>query len=75
MAARSTVDQARAIGSVVNRSLWVLCAVAGFLGVALGAFGAHALKTLPVEQLAWWETGARYHLIHAVAIGLTTTKK
>jgi len=45
----------------------------GLLGVGLGAFGAHGLKGVapPSEQgLAWWETGARYHLIHAVALVL-----
>lgn len=58
----------------MNRSWMVVCAVVGFLGVALGAFGAHALKGLPAEQLAWWETGARYHLIHALAIGLAASR-
>lgn len=44
-------------------------AVAGFLGVALGAFGAHALKArLPVEDLEIFETAVRYHLVHAVAL-------
>lgn len=44
-------------------------AVLGFLGVALGAFAAHGLKTrLSPEMLAIFETGARYHLIHAVAL-------
>jgi len=38
-------------------------------GVALGAFGAHALEErLSVELLAVFETGARYHLIHGVAV-------
>ncbi|HZN54525.1 MAG TPA: DUF423 domain-containing protein [Candidatus Polarisedimenticolaceae bacterium] len=38
-------------------------------GVALGAFGAHALKgRLSSEALAIWETAARYHLIHALAL-------
>lgn len=50
--------------------LWAAAAV------GLGAFGAHALKDyLPkihphdrVEQMSdQWETGARYHLIHALA--------
>ena len=46
---------------------------AGFLGltgVALGAMGAHALKATLMERgmaLAW-ETGARYHIFHAVAL-------
>ena len=41
----------------------------GFTGVALGAFAAHFLKDrLSPEMLAVFETGVRYHLIHAVAI-------
>ncbi len=42
----------------------------GFTGVACGALGAHAVKALGDERLAWWETAARYHLIHALAVGL-----
>jgi uncharacterized membrane protein YgdD (TMEM256/DUF423 family) len=39
------------------------------LGVAAGAFGAHGLKArLAAEGLAIWETAARYHLIHALAL-------
>lgn len=39
------------------------------LAVMLGAFGAHALKTrITPEHLAVFETGVRYHLIHAVAL-------
>lgn len=53
-----------------------LAGVTGFLGAALGAFGAHGLKkrlagTPDGElRLAWWQTGAQYHLVHALAIGL-----
>ncbi len=44
-------------------------AVLGFLAVALGAFGAHALKTrLSPEALQVWHTAVLYHLIHAVVI-------
>ena len=44
------------------------CALA-FTGVALGAFGAHALKVrLAPEQLATFEVGVRYQLIHALAL-------
>lgn len=43
----------------------------GFLGVASGAFGAHALGAqLPPALLHIFETGARYQLIHALALGL-----
>lgn len=45
--------------------------VAGFLGVAAGAFGAHGLKDrLAPEMLAIWETAARYQLVHALALVL-----
>ena len=30
------------------------------LGVLLGAFGAHALSSLPAANLAWWHTGTQY---------------
>lgn len=47
-------------------------AAAGFLGatgVAAGAFGAHALRErLSPDLLRVWNTGAEYHLIHAVAL-------
>ena len=43
--------------------------LAGALGVALGAFGAHALKTrLSPERLATFETGVRYQTYHALAL-------
>ena len=50
--------------------------VIGFLGVALGAFGAHGLQSMMsgleggAQRLAWWETASRYQLIHALALGL-----
>lgn len=44
-------------------------ALAGFTGVTLGAFGAHALRTrLSPEMLAVFETGVRYQMYHAFAI-------
>lgn len=44
-------------------------ALYGFLGVALGAFGAHLLRDrMTAEELARVETGSRYLLIHAVAL-------
>jgi len=49
---------------------WLLLAgILGALGVGAGAFAAHGLKaTLDPDMLAIWETGARYQLIHAVAL-------
>jgi uncharacterized membrane protein YgdD (TMEM256/DUF423 family) len=50
--------------------LWLaLAATYGFLAVALGAFGAHALKQrLSVEMLAVWRTGVEYQFYHALAL-------
>ena len=49
---------------------WVATgALFGAAAVGLGAFGAHGLKArVPPEDLAIFETAARYHLIHALAI-------
>lgn len=39
------------------------------LGIALGAFGSHALSTLvSADRLSTWETAVRYQLIHALAL-------
>ncbi len=60
----------------MNRTLTMLTGVLGFTGVALGAFGAHGIKKLVeglpdgAQRLAWWDTGAKYHLVHALAVGL-----
>lgn len=50
--------------------VWIkLAGVLGFLGVTLGAFGAHALKArLTPDMLAIWQTAVLYHLLHAVAL-------
>ena len=41
----------------------------GGLGVALGAFAAHALRdVLSARQLAVFETGVRYQMYHALAL-------
>lgn len=44
--------------------------ILGLTGVALGAMGAHALKVTLIERgmTQAWETAARYHLFHAVAL-------
>jgi len=47
-----------------------IAAVLGFLGVALGAFGAHSLKDVLEKNNAVdiWKTASTYHLIHAVVM-------
>ena len=44
--------------------------VFGALGVGLGAFGAHGLQSLLAAHgtTQSWETAARYHLMHAIAL-------
>jgi uncharacterized membrane protein YgdD (TMEM256/DUF423 family) len=47
-----------------------IAAILGFLAVAFGAFGAHALKDLLErhQALDYWKTAVLYHLAHAVAL-------
>ncbi len=59
----------------LERTYYLLAGALGFLGVALGAFGAHGLKARLAgadgeQRMAWWQTGAQYHLVHALAVGL-----
>lgn len=55
---------------MTQRSILLWAGLLGATGVALGAFGAHALQ----ESLAQrgmthaWDTGVRYHELHAVAL-------
>jgi uncharacterized membrane protein YgdD (TMEM256/DUF423 family) len=53
----------------MERRFFALGATFGLLGVALGAFGAHALRgRLGPGDLAVFETGVRYQMYHAVAL-------
>ncbi|HEY2068201.1 MAG TPA: DUF423 domain-containing protein [Rhizomicrobium sp.] len=53
-------------------NVWLLiAAINGFLAVAAGAFGAHGLQgRIDAHMLEVFETGARYQMYHALAIGL-----
>jgi uncharacterized membrane protein YgdD (TMEM256/DUF423 family) len=44
--------------------------LSGAASVALGAFGAHGLKSRVTDpaMLATWNTAAQYHLIHSVML-------
>ena len=47
----------------------LLGGISGGLSVALGAFGAHGLKTrLPADRLETFETGVRYQMYHALVL-------
>ncbi len=53
----------------MTRVFFVVGALLGALGVAAGAFGAHALRQrLAPEMVAVFETGVRYQLVHALAL-------
>ncbi len=53
----------------MQRCWLILGSVAGFLGVAAGAFGAHGLKAkLSPDLLEVFETAARYEMVHALAL-------
>jgi uncharacterized membrane protein YgdD (TMEM256/DUF423 family) len=46
-------------------------ALAGFIGVGLGAFGAHALKArLSPELMGTYQTAVQYQFWHALGLGL-----
>lgn len=59
----------------MSRWIAVGCVVMG-LGVALGAFGAHALRDM-VEpaSLQTWETANRYHIYHGLGMILLAVAK
>jgi uncharacterized membrane protein YgdD (TMEM256/DUF423 family) len=53
----------------MERLFFTTGSLLGGLAVALGAFGAHALKARIAEtMLANFETGVRYHFYHALAL-------
>ena len=53
----------------MDRVFFALGAIAAFIGVALGAFAAHGLKSrLDPTMLATFEIGVRYHMYHALAL-------
>jgi uncharacterized membrane protein YgdD (TMEM256/DUF423 family) len=60
----------------VERLFLLLAGVNGFLGVLLGAFGAHGLRGSlanaadGARRIEVWETAARYQMIHALALAV-----
>ena len=53
----------------MDRVFFALGALSALVAVAAGAFGAHALRErLAPDLLAVFETGARYHMYHALAL-------
>jgi uncharacterized membrane protein YgdD (TMEM256/DUF423 family) len=53
----------------MDKTFLLLGAVAAFLAVAIGAFGAHGLRgRLSPEMMAVFQTAVQYHMYHALAI-------
>ncbi len=54
----------------ISMKLWLISgAVFAFLSVALGAFGAHALKQILNEYgKSIWDTAVQYQMFHALAL-------
>ena len=53
------------------RNWLLIAAINGFIAVAAGAFAAHALaERLDAHMLDVFQTGARYQMYHALALGL-----
>ena len=53
----------------MNNSGLTIAAILGFLAVAIGAMGAHALKPHLTEyQIYIFEKGVQYHFYHTLAI-------
>jgi uncharacterized membrane protein YgdD (TMEM256/DUF423 family) len=53
----------------MDRLFFAFGALSAFIGVAMGAFAAHGLKSrLSPEMLSTFEVGARYQMYHALAL-------
>ena len=53
----------------VQTTILAAGALLAALGVALGAFGAHALRdSLDATRLGWWNTAVQWQMWHAVAL-------
>ncbi|MBI2282493.1 MAG: DUF423 domain-containing protein [Bacteroidetes bacterium] len=56
----------------MHKSFLVTAAILGAASVAIGAFGAHGLKSiLNAEALTTYETAVRYQFYHVFALALT----
>ena len=58
----------------MNKRLLVTGSILGFLGVVIGAFGAHGLeKLLDADAIATFETGVKYQIYHALLLLLVAS--
>ena len=53
----------------VNRQMLTAGALLAAAGVALGAFGAHGLRSVLDERaLGWWQTAVQYQMWHGIGL-------
>ena len=60
-----------------HRAALIVTGLTGFSGIALGAFGAHALKHLLSlnHMILIWNTAVLYHLVHAPVLLMLAQRK
>ena len=52
-----------------SRNILLASAILAATGVALGAFGAHALRhQLGPQRFGWWQTAVDYQMWHAIGL-------
>ena len=57
------------VAPIMDRTFFQIGAIVALIAVALGAFGAHALRDrLSPDLLSTFETGVRYHFYHALGL-------
>lgn len=51
------------------KTIAICAGIGGFLGVAFGAFGAHAIRDyVDPHLLSVWQTAVQYHLFHCLVL-------
>ena len=53
------------------KTFLIISSIGMFLGVLLGAFGAHGLRQkISADMLAIWNTGVLYHMLHCLGLAI-----
>ena len=59
---------------MVTNPFFLLASISAFGGVAMGAFGAHGLRsTLTPELMMVYQTAVNYQMWHALGLGIVAT--
>lgn len=54
----------------MQKTFYILASISGFLAVAIGAFGAHGMKSIleKHQRIETFSTGVQYHFYHTFAL-------